>query len=70
MKYRFVAFLLLLAFGVARPAAAHDYHASIADVQFNPRTQTLQVAMRIFMDDLENILNRRVEFIVIKPKKK
>ncbi|GHA71657.1 DUF6702 family protein [Pontibacter akesuensis] len=61
MKYRFLALLLLLAFAVARPAAAHDYHASIADVQFDPRTQTLQVAVRIFMDDLENILSRRTK---------
>ncbi|ARS33952.1 DUF6702 family protein [Pontibacter actiniarum] len=60
MKYKFLSLLLLLlAFGVARPAFAHDYHASIADVRFNPRSQALEVAVKVFMDDLEDALSRR-----------
>ncbi|WP_266204248.1 DUF6702 family protein [Pontibacter kalidii] len=60
MKYKFLPFLvLLLAAFVAMPAAAHDYHASIADVRFNSRTQSLEVAVKVFMDDLENALSQR-----------
>lgn len=60
MKYKFLSLLLLLmTFAVARPALAHDYHASIADVRFNPRTQSLEVAVKVFMDDLEDALSKR-----------
>lgn len=61
MKYKFLPFLLLLfvaAFTV-QPVAAHDYHASIADVRFNSRTQSLEVAVKVFMDDLEDALSQR-----------
>ncbi|GAB3828524.1 hypothetical protein GCM10028895_42170 [Pontibacter rugosus] len=54
-----------MAFALARPAAAHDYHASIADVQFNPRTQSLEVAVKVFMDDLEDALSRRSKTNVV-----
>ncbi len=40
-------------------ASAHDYHASITDIQFNPKTQSLQVAIKVFTDDLENALSVR-----------
>ncbi|MCX2738727.1 DUF6702 family protein [Pontibacter anaerobius] len=60
MKYKFLPFLLLLlTVCMAQPAAAHDYHASIADVRFNPRTQNLEVAVKVFMDDLEDALSQR-----------
>lgn len=60
MKYRFLlVFSLLLTVSFAKPVLAHDYHASIADVRFNPRTQSLEVAVKVFMDDLENALSQR-----------
>lgn len=40
-------------------AQAHDYHASITDVKYNPRSQSLEVALRVFTDDLENALSLR-----------
>ncbi|WP_276498019.1 DUF6702 family protein [Pontibacter litorisediminis] len=58
MKYKLLLLLLFCAL-LAKPAAAHDYHASIADVRFNPRTQNLEVAVKVFMDDLENALSQR-----------
>ncbi len=52
--------LLTLALALATPAAhAHDYHASITDARYNPRTQSLEVAVKVFMDDLEEALSRR-----------
>lgn len=50
-----VLLLLLMSFF----ANAHDYHTSITDIKFNPRTQHLEVAVRVFTDDLENALTRR-----------
>ena len=62
MKYKvFSVLLLLVAFLAAQPASAHDYHASITDVKYNPRTQNLEVAVKVFMDDLENALSRHAK---------
>lgn len=56
--YRII--LLALALIMVVPSAhAHDYHASITDARYNPRTQSLEVAVKVFMDDLEAALSRR-----------
>lgn len=56
LKSLLVAILCLFA-GLA--ASAHEYHSSITDIKFNPRTQSLQVAIKVFTDDLENLLSKR-----------
>lgn len=62
MLYKFLtAALLLLALVATRPASAHDYHASITDIKYNPRTQNLEVAVKVFMDDLEDALSRQAK---------
>lgn len=62
MKYKiFSVLLLLIAFLATQPVSAHDYHASITDVKYNPRTQNLEVAVKVFMDDLENALSRHAK---------
>lgn len=53
--------LLFVTLLAAQPASAHDYHASITDVAFNPRTQSLEVAVKVFMDDLEDALSRQAK---------
>jgi predicted transcriptional regulator len=53
MKYLSVFFLLLL---VAAAPQKHDFHASLADIQYNPRSKKLEVTLRVFTDDLENDL--------------
>ncbi len=40
-------------------AHAHDFHTSITDIKYNPRTQSLEVAVKVFTDDLENVLSRK-----------
>ncbi|MBB6612268.1 hypothetical protein H7F15_14555 [Pontibacter sp. Tf4] len=52
-------FIVTLCLLCSLSAAAHDYHASITDVKFNPRTQSLQVAVKVFTDDLENALSKQ-----------
>ena len=52
---------MLVALLAMHPARAHDYHASITDIKYNPRTQNLEVAVKMFMDDLENALSRQAK---------
>lgn len=51
-------FVFALAAFVMQPALAHDFHTSITDIKYNPRNQTLEVALKVFTDDLENALSR------------
>jgi hypothetical protein len=64
MKYKHIVLALVLAF-TSLFAHAHDYHASITDVTYNPRTQSLEVAVKVFTDDLESALSRRTKRKVI-----
>jgi len=41
----------------ARPA--HKFYTSFAQVEYNDERKTVEVALRIFADDLENILTKR-----------
>ncbi|MBC5773853.1 hypothetical protein H8S95_07245 [Pontibacter sp. KCTC 32443] len=56
LKSFIVAILCLFS---STAAMAHDYHSSITDIKFNPRTQSLQVAIKVFTDDLETVLTKR-----------
>ncbi len=62
MKHK--AFLISIALVVAgllvvSSASAHKYHTSFAEANYNREEQSLQVSLRTFADDLENILSRR-----------
>jgi hypothetical protein len=48
----------LLSFTV-QTASAHKFHQSFAEVDYNREEQSLQISLRTFPDDLENILSRR-----------
>lgn len=39
-------------------AWAHAYHASIMEARLNPKTQQLEVALKVFTDDLETALSK------------
>jgi hypothetical protein len=44
----------------ARPAfAAHKYYTSLAQVEYNAESKTVEVSLRVFADDLELALTRR-----------
>lgn len=47
------AFLLTL----VTTAWAHAYHASIMEARLNPKTQQLEIALKVFTDDLETALS-------------
>lgn len=48
--------LALLVLPLAGARVAHPFHSSIAEVEFNPQTQSLEVSVRLFTDDLEGAL--------------
>src|SRR5918997_501181 len=53
------ALACVVALGAARPGAAHKFYASLAQVEYNAASGTVEVAMRVFADDLELALTRR-----------
>ena len=53
---RRLAFLLLLVPLLA--LARHTYHSSILELRINPQQQQVELALKVFTDDLENALSR------------
>ncbi|MCA1556357.1 MAG: hypothetical protein LC747_06675 [Acidobacteria bacterium] len=65
MKYKiYILSLALVVCAVTSPqttqvASAHKFHTSFAEVDYNAKEGSLQITLRTFPDDLENILSRR-----------
>lgn len=55
-----IAFLTLLHLLVPYPAVVtkigHPFHVSVAEMEYNPETQCLEVALRVWPEDLEQAL--------------
>lgn len=51
--------LLLALLMVATPLSAHNFHASIAEVERNAGTKKVEIAIRVFPDDLQAVLSQR-----------
>ncbi|HEX8633490.1 MAG TPA: DUF6702 family protein [Pyrinomonadaceae bacterium] len=67
---KFAAYMLSLALAVAcglstarvvpvSAAAAHKFHTSFTEADYNAAERSLQITLRTFPDDLEKVLNRR-----------
>ncbi|HYY41237.1 MAG TPA: DUF6702 family protein [Pyrinomonadaceae bacterium] len=54
----FVGALVLL-MCASSPVAAHKFHTSFAEADYNAKERALQITLRTFPDDLTNILTRR-----------
>ncbi len=52
----FLPCLLLLAVGLFAAFRLHDFHTSLTQMQFDPKTQTVEISIRLFTDDLETAL--------------
>jgi hypothetical protein len=52
-------FGLLPARGGATAAVAHKFHTSFTEADYNAAERSLQITLRTFPDDLENVLTRR-----------
>lgn len=55
----FMACALTLPHGVTTAAAAHKFHTSFAEAEYNAKESSLQITLRTFPDDLELALNKR-----------
>src|SRR5688500_14334850 len=60
MKIKFLRWLMLLVcvLGAFSKAEAHPYHISVAEIKYNPKTQSLEIALKLFTDDLEETLSK------------
>ncbi|HEY9401860.1 MAG TPA: DUF6702 family protein [Pyrinomonadaceae bacterium] len=59
-----LSLVLVAAFGLSLShavpaAAAHKFHTSFTEVDYNAPQRSLQITLRTFPDDLENVLSRR-----------
>jgi hypothetical protein len=52
---------IVLALLCAPAASAHPYHVVFAEAEANPQTERLEVAMRVFPEDLERALERMAD---------
>lgn len=41
----------------SRPLTLHDFHASVTQMQFNPKERVFEISIRIFTDDFEKGLS-------------
>ncbi|MFC5272240.1 DUF6702 family protein [Adhaeribacter terreus] len=57
MKIRRIFALLFVLFAAFSNAEAHLYHISIAEIKYNAKTQSLEIALKVFTDDLEKTLS-------------
>ena len=61
MKSILTAFIASLAVCgmLSRPALAHKFHESLAQLDYNEEARTVEMSLRLFADDLEDSLSRR-----------
>ena len=60
MKFKL---LLLVPLCLALLSAAHEYHVSITQIDYNTESSTLQVAMKLHNEDVEVVLKKNFEGI-------
>ncbi len=63
MIYRSLTLLPLLLL-LAYMLSAHPFHVGIAEVKYNENQQSIEITLRLFIDDLENALTKRYEMPV------
>lgn len=56
--YVFLPLLLLAAGGLLMSFQRHDFHTSLTQMQFEAKSQTVEISIRMFTDDLETALTR------------
>ncbi|WP_417607902.1 DUF6702 family protein [Owenweeksia hongkongensis] len=42
----------------------HDFHTSITNAEYNPRTKSMEIAMKLFTDDLELTIKNKHQLIL------
>ena len=50
--------LCVLTFFLSSAHRAHDFHASVTQMQYNPKDRAFEISIRVFTDDLEKALTQ------------
>jgi hypothetical protein len=50
--------LIFLILSLFSHTSRHDFHTSLAEVQYDPGARALEVSLRVFTDDLESALSK------------
>ncbi len=53
--------LLVLLLALSSFTAIHKFYVSVTEIEYNPKEESLQIISRIFIDDLENVLQKRFD---------
>lgn len=61
MRKKFSLWLLLLAMPLLAFTGAHKFYLSVTNVDYSEKEQSLQIISRIFIDDMEAVLEARYE---------
>lgn len=54
-------YFINLIFILSNIVFVHPFHVSVSDVNYNQESKAVEITHKIFLDDLENALNRRSE---------
>ena len=69
MKF-FKTTLVLILFPILISSISHKFYVSTTNVEYVPELQTIQIISKIFVEDLEKVLQERYShLIVLNPKK-
>ena len=69
MKF-FKTTLVLILFPILISSISHKFYVSTTNVEYVPEMQTIQIISKIFVEDLEQVLQERYSpLIVLNPKK-
>ncbi len=52
----FLLLTSLFAFTSKPTTSVHDFHTSLTEINYNPKTQSLEITIRVFTDDFERAL--------------
>ena len=69
MKF-FKTTLVLILFPILISSISHKFYVSTTNVEYVPELQTIQIISKIFIEDLEQVLQERYSsLVVLNPKK-
>lgn len=63
MKIRIL--ILLLLFSLSSFKTDHKFYVSVTEIEYNKKAQSLQIISRVFIDDLEKLLQKRYDASIL-----
>lgn len=60
-----IVFCTFLLFGAFLNLGAHNYHVSIVDIHYNEQNRSLEIATKLFVDDLEYAYEKQGKYLYL-----